>query len=161
MEAVLAEENFFEIAYSLEGTDETRAMYDRWAKVYDRDLQTGEYRQPQRCAQALSTQVETRDINILDVGCGTGLSGLALKNAGFSDIDGCDLSRGMLDKAAQLDIYGRLFTCDLNEPPLGVSDEHYEAVTAVGVFSLWPHHARGNGRIASANETGRFHYHRP
>ena len=132
----MSDENFFEIAYSLKDTDETRAMYDRWAQVYDRDLQGSEYKQPVRCAAALRVQLPIPSAKILDVGCGTGLSGLALKQAGYSDIDGCDLSQGMLDKAVELDIYGRLFACDLNQPPLDVNDATYDAVTAVGVFSF-------------------------
>ncbi len=132
----MTEENFFEIAYTLDSTEETRAMYDRWAKVYDRDLQSGEYQQPVRCALALKAQHITAEASILDVGCGTGLSGLALTQAGFTKIDGCDLSQGMLDKAETLGIYKRLFTCDLNQPPLDVGDAYYDAVTAVGVFSF-------------------------
>ncbi|MDJ0614976.1 MAG: class I SAM-dependent methyltransferase [Rhizobiaceae bacterium] len=132
----MPDENFFEIAYSVDSTDETRAMYDRWAKVYDRDLTDGEYQQPARCAEALKTQIGDLGSNILDVGCGTGLSGLALQNAGYTNIDGCDLSEGMLEKAASLEIYGRLFACDLNQPPLDVEDQSYDAITAVGIFSF-------------------------
>ena len=129
-------ENFFEIAYKLENTDETRAMYDRWASVYDRDLKEGEYQQPARCAEALRKHSPNHNLKVLDVGCGTGLSGLALNHYGFENIDGCDLSQGMLDQANALEIYGRLFTCDLNHPPLDVSNNLYDAITAVGVFSF-------------------------
>ena len=132
----MTEENFFESAYSLQNTEETREMYDRWAKVYDRDLGDGEYQQPIRCAQALASQMEQKNISILDVGCGTGLSGLALKQIGYEKIDGCDLSDGMLEKAAELNIYNRLFSCNLNEPPIDARDEEYDALTAVGVFSF-------------------------
>lgn len=136
MERDLAQENFFEIAYSVKTTEETRKMYDRWAEVYDDDLNSNNYQQPVRCAAALADVLESRDAALLDVGCGTGLSGMALNNAGYKHIDGCDLSQGMLDKAAKLDIYGRLFACDLNKPPLDVADQTYDAVTAVGVFSF-------------------------
>lgn len=129
-------ENFFENAYSLKSVEETRKMYDRWSKVYDQDLVEGEYQQPVRCAQALQTQIQNPNISILDVGCGTGLSGLALKEAGYKTIDGCDLSQGMLDKADHLNIYDRLFSCNLNDPPIDAKPEHYDAVTAVGVFSF-------------------------
>ncbi|MEM9329758.1 MAG: class I SAM-dependent methyltransferase [Pseudomonadota bacterium] len=132
----MPEENFFEIAYDLEDTEETRAMYDRWAKVYDRDLKAGDYQQPARCADALSKHLANQSGLILDVGCGTGLSGLALHNAGFKNVDGCDLSQGMLEMAKNLDIYTRLFACDLNEPPLDVADDYYDGLTAVGVFSF-------------------------
>lgn len=132
----MADENFFKNAYSLKSTKETREMYDRWAKVYDRDLGNGEYQQPIRCAEALANQVARKDISILDVGCGTGLSGLALKQIGFQQIDGCDLSQGMLDKAASLNIYNQLFSCNLNEPPIDAGNKEYDALTAVGVFSF-------------------------
>jgi len=132
----MVEENFFEIAYTLDSTEETRAMYDRWAKVYDRDLQSGEYQQPIRCAEALKKMVSGPNTILLDVGCGTGLSGLALKEAGYTNIDGCDLSQGMLDKAGELNIYNRLFACDLNHPPLEANNTSYDAITAVGVFSF-------------------------
>ncbi|MEL7430300.1 MAG: class I SAM-dependent methyltransferase, partial [Pseudomonadota bacterium] len=129
-------ENFFDKAYSVKSTEETREMYDRWSKVYDKDLKTGDYRQPVRCAAALRQQVTDLSAEILDVGCGTGLSGLALREAGYTHIDGCDLSEGMLEKAGKLGIYNRLFACDLNQPPLDVTDTSYDAITAVGVFSF-------------------------
>lgn len=130
------DENFFEIAYTLQNTEDTRKMYDRWAAVYDRDLNDGEYQQPVRCAQALKAVSDRNDLSILDVGCGTGLSGLALKQLGYAKLDGCDLSNGMLEKAAELQVYKRLFTCDLNKPPMDIEDGVYDAVTAVGVFSF-------------------------
>lgn len=129
-------ENFFDKAYSVKSTEETRAMYDRWSKVYDQDLKSGDYQQPVRCAGALKTQLHDASAAILDVGCGTGLSGLALREAGYTQIDGCDLSNGMLEKAAALGIYKRLFACDLNKPPLDAADTSYDAITAVGVFSF-------------------------
>ena len=129
-------ENFFEIAYTLKNSEEAREMYDRWAKVYDQDLGDGQYQQPIRCANALSSQSRDKELSILDVGCGTGLSGIALAELGYNNIEGCDLSQGMLDKASELQIYDRLFACDLNKPPINAEDENYDAVTAVGVFSF-------------------------
>lgn len=132
----MSDKNFFDQAYQMKGTAETRAMYDRWAKVYDSDLKTGNYQQPARCAAALKLQAPELTAKILDVGCGTGLSGMALKQEGYQHIDGCDLSEGMLAKAVKLEIYNRLFSCNLNEPPLDVLDDAYDAITAVGVFSF-------------------------
>lgn len=132
----MSKENFFKSAYSLKSDAETRKHYDNWSKVYDRDLVEGEYQQPARCAKAVYSQVQNLDIKILDVGCGTGLSGLALKQIGYKYLDGCDLSQGMLDKAAGLSIYDRLFLCNLNNPPIDANSEAYDVVTAVGVFSF-------------------------
>ena len=132
----MSKENFFDIAYTLKTSEDARQMYDRWSEVYDQDLNNGNYQQPIRCANALLEQAPNKDIKILDVGCGTGLSGLALKETGFQNIDGCDLSQGMLDKASELKIYKKLFSCNLNEPPIDAKDEEYDALTAVGVFSF-------------------------
>ena len=132
----MTDENFFDIVYTVKGTHETREMYERWAKVYDRDVGENEYQQPTRCAQALLGQLPDMNSKILDVGCGTGLSGMALHTAGYAKIDGCDLSQAMLNKASELEIYDRLFSCDLNLPPLDVANNTYDALTAVGVFSF-------------------------
>lgn len=132
----MPKENFFNKAYTLKTSEDAKRMYDRWAEVYDEDLNNGRYQQPIRCAKALREQVSDLKIKILDVGCGTGLSGLALTEIGFQHIDGCDLSTGMLEKAAKLEIYKRLFSCNLNEPPIDAKNEEYDAVTAVGVFSF-------------------------
>lgn len=132
----MPKENFFNKAYTLKTSEDAKRMYDRWAEVYDEDLNNGRYQQPIRCAKALQEQISDYNIKILDVGCGTGLSGLALKEAGFQHIDGCDLSQGMLNKASELKIYKRLFSCNLNEPPIGAEHEEYDALTAVGVFSF-------------------------
>ena len=45
------------------------------------------------------------DVEILDFGGGTRVSGLALKEAGFSAIDGIDLSPEMLQAAASHGVY--------------------------------------------------------
>ncbi len=132
----MQKENFFEVAYTLKDSEDARKMYDRWAEVYDEDLNDGNYQQPVRCARALAKYNETKNISILDVGCGTGLSGVALKEQGYTKIDGCDLSQGMLDKATELKIYNHLFACNLNQPPIDAADQFYDAVTAVGVFSF-------------------------
>ncbi|MEM8798353.1 MAG: class I SAM-dependent methyltransferase [Pseudomonadota bacterium] len=129
------DESFLEKAYQATDPDETKPLYDTWADTYDEELADAGYAQPERCAKALKTLMP-RDGRILDIGCGTGLSGLALKQAGYSQIDGCDFSPGMLEKAADLNVYGRLFEADLNKPPLDVEDATYDAITAVGVFSM-------------------------
>ena len=130
-------DRFLKSAYDTRSTEETRDLYDRWAATYDVELvEEKDYAQPSRCAEMLARYLADRQGTILDVGCGTGLSGGALIEAGYRTIDGCDLSPGMLAKARQTGIYGRLFEADLNVPPLDAADAAYDAVVAVGVFSL-------------------------
>lgn len=128
---------YFDSAYNLKTTDETVAHYAKWAEVYDEEIGNEKgYRQPQRCAVALKAYLSNQSAKILDVGCGTGLSGKALINEGFSQIEGCDISPAMLEKAEATGIYKQLFETDLNEPPIAAEYQSYDAAVAVGVFSF-------------------------
>ncbi len=132
-----SEKRYFDAAYSLENTDQTKAHYAKWAEVYDQEVNDEKgYQQPQRCAAALIATNLNLGARILDVGCGTGLSGAALREAGFDHIDGCDLSPEMLEKAEATGFYQRLFETNLNEPPLEADENQYDAATCVGVFSF-------------------------
>lgn len=127
---------FFDHSYGLRSSRDTKDLYKAWAETYDAELGGERYAQPERAAEALKRLASSPDQSILDVGCGTGLSGLALTHAGYSTIDGCDYSTEMLDKAADLGVYRRLFEADLNQPLSSTSDATYDAVTAVGCFSF-------------------------
>ena len=95
-------------AYGTKDTNSTRKLYDDWAASYDAEIAENGYATPGRCAAALAQFTQDQNAPVLDFGCGTGLSGLALKLAGFSVIDGLDLSPEMLAKARDKGIYRRL-----------------------------------------------------
>jgi len=115
---------------------DTKKLYREWAKSYDDEVvRENNYAQPKRCAIALRAALKSFDGHILDVGCGTGLSGLALKEIGFSTIDGCDFSEEMLELAEAKEIYKRTFFADLNSPPIDAPDQYFDGATAVGVFA--------------------------
>lgn len=128
---------FLDKAYTVKSDADTRALYDAWAEVYDEELAENEYQQPVRCALALAEIAPpTEKFVVLDVGCGSGLSGLALQQAGYTTVDGCDYSLGMLQKAETTGAYRRLFETNLNAPPMDATDAAYDAATCVGVFSF-------------------------
>lgn len=68
-------------------SDDVKRYYDDWAAQYNQDLSAWGYQAPVIGAGLLSSGVAV-DASVLDVGCGTGLTGLALHAAGFSDITG-------------------------------------------------------------------------
>lgn len=131
----MGDRRFLDTSYDLETGRQTLDHYEAWAGTYDQEVGVeNAYAQPTRCATALTSVVEPGG-RILDVGCGTGLSGLALAEVGFTSLDGCDFSPPMLERAAATGVYGRLFESDLNKG-LDVADDTYDHAAAVGVFSF-------------------------
>ena len=128
-------EGFLGTAYDLETGEQTLDHYQRWAGTYDQEVGVDNgYAQPARCAAALARVAGSCD-HVLDVGCGTGLSGVALRDAGFTRLDGCDFSPPMLERAAETGVYRRLFEADLNAG-LDIDGDAYDHAVAVGVFSF-------------------------
>ncbi|MEM7422314.1 MAG: methyltransferase domain-containing protein [Pseudomonadota bacterium] len=130
---------FLDEAYELSDLESTRAFYADWAETYDAEVKANGYATPRRCAEALAASVADTSRPLLDIGCGTGLSGIALVEAGFTSVDGTDLSQEMLDIATHRgDIYQELFL-GMARDPLPVGPGHYDNAAAIGVFS--PGHA--------------------
>ncbi len=92
-----------------------RDVFDRYAPRFDADL-TGTlgYATPAALAALLERAGAAKDgrAEALDLGCGTGLSGVAL--APFAArIEGVDLSPRMLEAARARDLYAALYEADL------------------------------------------------
>lgn len=120
--------------YALDGPVEVRDYYDEWASSYDSELEANGYRTPQRVAQALAELIDDSATPVLDYGCGTGLSGVALAAAGFTTIDGADPSTGMIALARDKGVYRHLTLLDLEAPDPPFEAGSYPVVTAVGVI---------------------------
>ena len=83
--------------------------------------------------------MQDKNSEIIDIGCGTGLSGQEITLKGFNNIDGSDFSKKMLEEAKLKNIYRSLFTLDLNKNYFKL-DKNYDAIVAAGVIS--PNHAK-------------------
>jgi MFS family permease len=121
--------------YGAQNLDELRTEYDRIASAYDAELLDGMgYRSPAAVA-TVAQRVLPADARILDAGSGTGLLGLALAEAGFTHLDGLDMSPGMLAVAAGKDVYD-----DLREGRLGEDLDYptgeFDGVVAAGVLTV-------------------------
>jgi len=82
----------------------------------------------------MNTHILHTDLEVLDIGCGTGLTGLHVANSGITALDGLDLSGEMIKVARSRDIYRRLIVADLNQP-LTLEDNSYDAVVSSGTFT--------------------------
>lgn len=132
----MAGDGYLNEAYEERSDAETRARYDKWAATYDDELVANDYRQPARCAALLAAMIDDRATPVFDAGCGTGLSGAALREVGFTTIDGCDFSAEMLARAEATGAYRSTQIIDLNRLPLAIEDDRYGATAIVGVFSF-------------------------
>jgi predicted TPR repeat methyltransferase len=112
-----------------------QALYDDWAESYEQDLvdDLGYVAHDQACLR-LQALLPERNARILDAGCGTGLVGRRLQQAGYTDIHGSDYSLKMLDEARAIGAYRSLTQHDLTGPIM--TDTPYDAAIVVGVFSF-------------------------
>lgn len=139
----MTDKTYLDKAYQLDDLESTRAFYSDWAETYDAEIRANGYATPDRCATALAGAVTDLTAPVLDIGCGTGLSGIALRAAAFTSVDGTDLSQEMIDIATHRegpdgDIYRELFL-GLARDPLPIGPGQYSHAAAIGVFS--PGHA--------------------
>lgn len=122
-------------AYELETPDDSLALYRDWADTYDDHLEHGlSYLSPRAVAAIFAENVDDLGVQILDIGCGTGLAGLAVRELGFKTVDGIDISPEMLGQAAKKGIYTALIEADLTQP-LGIADNTYDAAISSGTFT--------------------------
>ena len=126
-------DKFLDKAYGLETPEETQALYRDWAATYDAEVSENGYATPRRVAEALHKYVKDPQAPILDFGCGTGLSGLALRLQGFGVIDGMDPNPEMLDQARGKNIYRTLSEIDIADKS-PVKRGRYGAIAAIGVI---------------------------
>ena len=106
--------------------------YDNYAASYDQKLVTSlNYQCPQIILAALKKHCRVK-VDILDLGCGTGLCGQAVRPLA-KRLYGVDLSPQMLAKAKQRNIYHELEVADMY-PFLEKKAGRYDAIVAAGVF---------------------------
>jgi predicted TPR repeat methyltransferase len=120
--------------YNLATQADTDEYYTQWAASYDDELTRQGYQTPRRCAEALRRFVGP-DAAVLDIGCGTGLSGAALASAGLTDLVGTDVNAQMLDVARAAGIYRRTWVTDIDDP-FPFARGAYDAIAAVGVIGV-------------------------
>ena len=86
---------------------------------------------------ALVARHVPRRARVLDAGCGTGLIGAALAEAGFRDLTGVDISTGMLARAKARGVYlGGLVRADLCAMPF--EDHGFDALVCIAVLTYAP-----------------------
>lgn len=112
----------------------SRSLFDSMASLYDQHTVRGlQYRLPKQVADALLAQYPDKKINLLDLGCGTGLLGVFLgPMEGY--VIGVDISKGMIEQAARHHVYDKFHNVDIRDALAETPDAQYEVITALDVF---------------------------
>ena len=123
-------------AYGLTDLASAMAFYGQWAGEYDNRMEEVlGYVAPRLMAGYLSEHLPDKGAQILDAGCGTGLTSDYLSRLGFGIFDGIDLNLTMLEHAEKRGIYRRLIHADLTQT-LPVDSDSFDAVISSGTFTL-------------------------
>ena len=111
-----------------------RSMYDRFAELYDQHVVAGlKYKLPREVARMITERYPDRKLNVLDLGCGTGLLGACLGRIEGALV-GVDVSRPMLDQALRHGVYDRFHNVDLLEALEATPESLYDVIAALDVF---------------------------
>ena len=122
-------------AYSLQSPEDSLRLYADWAKTYDEDFAARrDYRYPAVVAAHFASLATPEDAPVLDIGCGTGLVGVALRRLGAWRLDGLDISPEMLEIARAKGVYANLAAGDLTAR-LDLPDAAYGGLISAGTFT--------------------------
>lgn len=115
-------------------SEDVEVYYDVWAKKYNEDLKNWQYHAPVEAAKLLKNFIP-ESAKILDAGCGTGLTGIALREFGYTDIVGIDISRKSIILAEETGAYSSLQQHDLQKQPFPFNIDAFDAVSCIGVLT--------------------------
>ena len=105
-------------------------IYKNFAASYEsRMLDDLKYAGPQRMQEAVRATIgDARNLAILDLGCGSGLTGATFK-IHASSLTGVDLSQEMIDLARARAVYDRLHLAEINDW-LAEADDQFDLIVS-------------------------------
>ncbi len=111
-----------------------RQLFNDMASVYDQHMVRGlRYQLPKKVADLILEKFPDRKLNVLDLGCGTGLLGVCLGRLdGY--LVGVDVSEKMIEQAARHQVYDRFHNVNLLDALQATPADLYEVLTALDVF---------------------------
>lgn len=112
-----------------------QSLFDDMAPIYDqRMVRDMGYRLPKDVADWVLSTYPERKLNVLDLGCGTGLLGVCLGRLDGALV-GVDISAGMIAQAERHQVYDRFHHVDLLDALRDTPDGLYDLLAALDVFS--------------------------
>jgi len=130
-----------EVYHAASQTDLAKT-YDDWAASYDADMLATGYAHPAVICGLTSRYVSDTSAPILDAGVGTGNIGQLLSILGFTNLQGLDMSQGMLARARARGVYTSLHQGVLGQA-LDFPTGRFSCVVSTGTFTTG--HAPASG----------------
>jgi predicted TPR repeat methyltransferase len=150
----MGESNWLDRVYKAETPAQIEQAYDGWAEEYEADVFQYGYTTTAVVTGLVCRYVRTKAV-ICEAGVGTGLLGESLHILGYSNIDGFDISDGMLGIAEKKKSYRSLQRMTLGKK-LGYSTEIYDAVVSMGTFTVGHAPASGFDELVRITKPGGF-----
>jgi predicted TPR repeat methyltransferase len=111
-----------------------RPMFDNMAEFYDLHMvRSLKYQLPKQVGDQILARYPEKKINVLDLGCGTGLLGVCLGRLDGALV-GVDLSVKMIEQAARHNVYDRFHTVNLHDALRETPGDLYQVIAALDVF---------------------------
>lgn len=109
-------------------------LFDSMADLYDQHMVAGlKYKLPREVARMIFDHYPERALNVLDLGCGTGLLGVCLGRIDGALV-GVELSGPMITQALRHNVYDRIHNVDLLDALEATPEGLYDVVAALDVF---------------------------
>ncbi|MGK0183039.1 MAG: putative TPR repeat methyltransferase [Halioglobus sp.] len=110
-----------------------RTVFNSNAESFESKLNALEYQAPQKLFEFIQKFLSKDSYDILDLGCGTGLSGKAFESMA-SSITGVDLSPRMLEKSQEKGVYQELIEGEVSEVMKKMEASSYDMIISTDVF---------------------------
>ena len=136
--------NFFDGYEKARAEKTIVAYYDQNAGFYEKTLKELGYKDTtdygaNTLRQYLQKNIKEKSLDefeVLDLGCGSGLTGVSLNQSGFKQVDGVDPAKGMLEVAAKRNVYRNVVEGIITETErLSFPDAQYDGVLCIGCFT--------------------------
>ena len=125
----------YDEAYSLKTPEDSKKLYKKWAKTYDKDFAlNSNYISPKKISSYFNKYSRKTDFPILDVGAGTGLVGELLFRNNKKEIIGIDISLEMLNQAKLKGCYSELMEADITKK-IPLKNNSIGAIVSAGTFT--------------------------
>jgi predicted TPR repeat methyltransferase len=113
--------------------------YDAVADQYEKLMVTMGHPDPEQCGEMALSLLgsDLSQMSALDMGCGTGMVGAALKVRGVAEIIGIDASAGMIEIAKQKNCYDQIIHMYLGKPSAYPAKlrSRFDIITAAAILA--------------------------